>query len=81
MFENEGTALKTWDPAAVRFGPVSCCWWYYWNGANSADKGNHGGVDFLPWWLNHVKWMDAVNGARTLDVFDIHAYADANRRG
>ena len=81
MFENEGTALKTWDPAAVRFGPVSCCWWYYWNGANSADKGNHGGVDFLPWWLNHVKWMDAVNGARTLDVFDIHAYADANSSG
>jgi hypothetical protein len=33
-------------------------------------------VDFLPWWLNQVKWMDQINGARTLDVFDIHAYAD-----
>ena len=23
--------LKGWDPAAVRLGPVSCCWWFYWN--------------------------------------------------
>jgi len=76
LYEKEATNLKTWDPAAVRFGPVFCCWWYYWNGANGADKGNHGSVDFLPWWLNQVKWMDQINGARTLDVFDIHAYAD-----
>jgi hypothetical protein len=81
MFESEAGSLKTWDPAAVRFGPVTCCWWYYWNGANSADKGNHGGVDYLPWWLNQVNWMDTINGARTLDVFDIHAYADANTTG
>ena len=76
LYEKEATNLKTWDPAAVRFGPVFCCWWFYWNGANGADKGNHGGVDFLPWWLNQVKWLDQINGARTLDVFDIHAYAD-----
>jgi hypothetical protein len=76
LYEKEATNLKTWDPAAVRFGPVFCCWWYYWNGANGADKGNHGGVDFLPWWLNQVKWLDQINGARTLDVFDIHAYGD-----
>ncbi len=75
-FESEGTLLKAWDPAAVRFGPVFCCWWFYWNGANGSDKGNHGGVDFLPWWLNQVYWMDKINGARTLDVYDIHAYAD-----
>jgi hypothetical protein len=76
LYEQEATNLKTWDPAAVRFGPVFCCWWFYWNGANGADKGNHGGVDFLPWWLNQIKWLDQINGARTLDVFDIHAYAD-----
>ncbi len=75
-FESEGTQLKTWDAAAVRFGPVFCCWWFYWNGANGADKGNHGGVDFLPWWLNQVYWIDKIGGARTLDVYDIHAYAD-----
>ena len=76
LYEKEATNLKAWDPSAVRFGPVFCCWWFYWNGSNGADKGNHGGVDFLPWWLNQVKWMDQINGARTLDVFDIHAYAD-----
>ena len=76
LYEQEATNLKTWDPSAVRFGPVFCCWWFYWNGANGADKGSHGGVDFLPWWLNQIKWMDQINGARTLDVFDIHAYAD-----
>jgi hypothetical protein len=81
MFESEAGSLKTWDPAAVRFGPVTCCWWYYWNGANGADRGNHGGVDYLPWWLNQVYWMDTINGARTLDVFDIHAYAEANTAG
>jgi Glycoside hydrolase family 44 len=76
LYEKEATNLKTWDSSAVRFGPVFCCWWFYWNGANGADKGNHGGVDFLPWWLNQIKWLDQINGARTLDVFDIHAYAD-----
>jgi hypothetical protein len=81
MFENEGTALKTWDPAAVRFGPVSCCWYFYWAPANGTDRATHGGVDFLPWWLNQIKWMDTINGARTLDVFDIHAYAEANTSG
>lgn len=81
IYESEAASLETWDPAAVRFGPVSCCWWYYWNGANSNDKGDHGGVDFLPWWLNQIYWLDKINGARTLDVFDIHAYADANTAG
>jgi len=76
LYEQEATNLKTWDPAAVRFGPVFCCWWFYWNGANGSDKANHGGVDFLPWWLNQIKWLDQIGGARTLDVFDIHAYAD-----
>jgi hypothetical protein len=81
LYETEAANLKTWDPAAVRFGPVTCCWWYYWNGANSSDKSAHGGVDYLPWWLNQINWLDQINGARTLDVFDIHAYADADTTG
>jgi hypothetical protein len=72
----EARNLKTWDPQAIRLGPVSCCWWFYWNGANGNDKGNHGGVDFLPWWLNEVYWQDQIAGARSLDIFDIHAYPD-----
>src|ERR1022692_47633 len=72
----EARGLKSWDPAAIRLGPVSCCWWFYWNGENNNDKAAHGGVDFLPWWLNEVYWQDQIAGARSLDVFDIHAYPD-----
>jgi hypothetical protein len=75
-FVTEARNLKGWDPAAMRFGPVSCCWWFYWNGANSADKGAHAGVDLLPWWLNEVYWEDKVAGVRSVDVLDVHAYPD-----
>jgi len=33
-------------------------------------------VDFLPFWLNEVYWRDQIAGTRSLDIFDIHAYAD-----
>jgi hypothetical protein len=75
-YRSEALALKGWDAKAIRFGPVSCCWWFYWNGANNNDKAAHAGVDFLPWWLNEVYWQDRIGKARTLDVFDIHAYPD-----
>ena len=81
-YVSEAASVKSWDPAAVRFGPVSCCWWYYWNvGPAGDDKTAHAGIDFLPWWLNQVNWLDQVHGSRTLDVFDIHAYPDANTSG
>jgi hypothetical protein len=71
----EARNLKTWDPAAIRLGPVSCCWWFYWNSAaGGSDKSSHGGLDFLPWWLNDVYWSDQVAGTRSVDIFDIHAY-------
>ena len=77
IFVKESTALKGWDPAAIRLGPVSCCWYFYWRSATgSSDTTSHAGVDFLPWWLNEVAWADAVSGSRSLDVFDIHAYPD-----
>ena len=72
----EARALKGWDSKALRFGPVSCCWWFYWNGANNNDKAAHAGVDFVPWWLNEVYWQDKVGKTRSLDIFDIHAYPD-----
>jgi len=76
VFLTEAAGVKMWDPKAVRFGPVSCCWWFYWNGANNNDKNAHGGIDFLPWWINEIAWSDKVSGKRSLDVFDIHAYPD-----
>jgi len=79
LFETEGTALKTWDPSAVRFGPITCCWNYLWTaGPSGDDKNAHAGIDYAPWWLNQIKWLDQINGARTLDVFDIHAYFGDN---
>ena len=75
-FLAESRALKGWDPKAIRFGPVSCCWWFYWNGPNGNDKGAHAGVDLLPWWLNEVYWQDKVAGKRSVDVLDVHAYPD-----
>jgi hypothetical protein len=78
----EAGNLKTWDPAAIRLGPVSCCWYYYWRSATGvSDTTSHGGVDFIPWWLNQVAWADAVAGSRSLDIFDIHAYPDADTGG
>jgi hypothetical protein len=75
-YVTEARALKGGDSKALRFGPVSCCWWFYWNGANNNDKSAHAGVDFVPWWLNEVYWQDKVSKTRSLDVFDIHAYPD-----
>lgn len=70
--------LKTWDPAAIRLGPVSCCWWFYWTLGNPTDnKSAHAGIDFLPWWLNEVSWRDQIANTRSLDIFDIHAYPDS----
>ncbi len=84
IFLTESRNLKGWDPAAVRLGPVSCCWYYYWRSATGgSDTSSHGGVDFIPWWLNEVAWSDAVAGAntRSIDIFDIHAYPDADTGG
>jgi hypothetical protein len=73
----EARALQGWDPQAIRLGPITCCWWFYWNGANNNDKGVHAGIDYLPWWLNEVYWQDRIAGTQSVDVFDIHAYPDA----
>jgi hypothetical protein len=75
-FVTEARNLRGWDPKAIRLGPVSCCWWFYWNGANGNDKSAHAGVDLLPWWLNEVYWEDKVAGTRSVDVLDVHAYPD-----
>ena len=81
-FLKEARNLKTWDPQAVRFGPVSCCWFFYWNLNNSIDnKAAHANMDFLPWWLNEISWNDQISGVRSLDAFDLHTYTDASGSG
>src|SRR5581483_4735631 len=79
-FLSEARLVKSWDPAAVILDQVGCCWWYYWND-EASTKSTHGGVDFLPWWLNEIYWADQMAGSRSLDVFDLHAYPDADHPG
>lgn len=82
IYLTESGKLKTWDPQAVRMGWVSCCWYYYWNSAaGNTDKSSHANIDFMPWWLNEIAWNDAVNGTRSLDIFDLHAYPETNASG
>jgi hypothetical protein len=77
-FLKEAKPIKAWDPNAVLFAPVSCCWWFYWNSAaGDGDKTANASIDFLPWWLNEVAISDRVEGFRSLDVFDVHAYTDS----
>ena len=75
-FLNEALVVESYDPQAVLFAPVSCCWYFYWNGANVSDKAAHAGIDLLPWWLNEIFWSDTLTLTHTLDVFDVHAYPD-----
>ncbi len=41
-----------------------------------ATRAAHGNIDLLPWWLNEVSWHDQIDGTRSVDLFDIHAYPD-----
>jgi hypothetical protein len=77
IYLTEAAKLKGWDAQAVRMGWVSCCWYFYWNSA-AGDKATHANIDFMPWWLNEVAWNDSINGARTLDIFDLHAYPETS---
>ena len=82
IYLTEASNMKAWDPQAVRMGWVSCCWYYYWNSAaGNTDKSTHANIDFMAWWLNQIAWNDAVNGARTLDIFDVHAYPETSASG
>ncbi|MGH9534381.1 MAG: glycoside hydrolase family 44 protein [Terriglobales bacterium] len=78
-FTAEAGNLKSWDPQALTFGPVSCCREFYWNSAaGSTDKQANGNEDFWPWWLNNVVWEGDVEGQSLLNVFDFHAYPEIN---
>jgi hypothetical protein len=71
------TAVRQLAPNSELLGPVTCCWWFYWNSAaGEQDKAQHGNQDFLPWFLDHVRRHDEAAGLRTLDVLDIHYYPE-----
>ncbi len=83
-------AIKQADPTALVTGPVPGGWsgmlfskqdmyagwgkapYLYWD--NPTDQLAHGGVQWVPYYLQQMKAAEAKNGFRLLDVLDVHAY-------
>lgn len=71
------TAVRAQAPKAELLGPVSCCWYFYWNSpAGADDRAKHGDQELIPWFLQQVRQHDQAAGTRTLDVLDIHYYPE-----
>jgi hypothetical protein len=79
--------VKDVDPTAQITGPVSWGWTAYFfsprdrgndNYRTAADRAAHGGMPFLPWFLQQVAANDKKRGRRTLDVLDVHFYPQAD---
>jgi len=76
-FTRYADAIKAVAPHSLVTGPVSCCWYYYWNSMRGdLDRLRHGGITFLPWFLQAVRRHDQARGGRTLDVLDVHYYPE-----
>lgn len=70
-------AVHSVAPKAELTGPVTCCWYYYWeSAAGKLDKALHKNQEFLPWFLDQVRANDQKTGWRSLNVLDIHFYPD-----
>jgi uncharacterized protein (TIGR03437 family) len=83
-------AIKQADPTALVTGPVPGGWsgmlfskqdmyagwgkspYLYWD--NPVDQKAHGGVQWLPYYLQQMRAAETKNGFRLLDVLDVHAY-------
>ncbi len=84
------TAVKAADPTALVTGPVPAGWpgmWFsrkdmdngwgtapyqYWD--NPVDQKAHGGVPWIPYYLQQMQAFEKANGYRLLDVVDVHGY-------
>lgn len=78
--------LKTADPSALVVGPEEWGWsGYFYSGFDQQygsqhgwtslpDRANHGGADYLPWYLAQLRDASAAAGRRLLDVFSVHYY-------
>ena len=83
-------AVKGADPAALITGPVPGGWsgmlfsrvdmnsgwstppYQYWD--NPTDQKAHGGIAWIPYYLQQMKQFEQANGYRLLDYLDVHAY-------
>jgi hypothetical protein len=85
-FVDYATMIKNIDPNALAVGPEEWGWsgylysgydlqWGSRNGwSNLPDRAAHGGMDFLPWFLDQVRQRSNTAGRRLLDVFTVHYY-------
>jgi hypothetical protein len=85
-FEEYATVVKEQAPQARVLGPDVSGWLGYFYSdldrgsdafATHADRNQHGGQAFLPWWLRQVADADAKRGSRSLDLLDVHYYPQA----
>jgi uncharacterized protein (TIGR03437 family) len=81
-------AVKQADPTALVTGPVSAGWgsFFYsltdmnagWGRGgfwmNPVDRNQHGGIAFVPWYLQQFRQYEQQNRVRLLDYLDLHAY-------
>ena len=80
------TAIKNVDGSALVVGPEEWGWsGYFYSGYDQQyggqhgwgtlpDRVNHGGADYLPWFLDTMRQRSTTAGRRLLDVFTVHYY-------
>jgi uncharacterized protein (TIGR03437 family) len=84
------TAVKAVDSTALITGPVPGGWsgmlfsrvdmdsgwslppYQYWD--NPTDQKAHGGIPWVPYYLQQMSQFEKTNGYRLLDYLDVHAY-------
>jgi len=82
-------AIKTIEPGAQIFGPVTWGWCDYWTSAADAALGNcfegpdrtaHGGTPFVEWYLQRIcAEPGGPNNVRLVDFLDLHYYPQGDR--
>ena len=86
VFLEYAQASKDVDPDARVLGPALSGWTGYFYSPRdrgtdryrtAADRRAHGGMPFLPWWLDQVRQHDERVGRRTLDALTVHFYPQA----
>lgn len=84
--------VKAVDPTALVTGPIPGGWsgmlfsradmdsgwstspYQYWD--NPSDQKAHGGVPWVPYYLQQMQAAETKNNQRLLDVLDVHGYID-----
>ncbi len=76
--EEWAAAIKAVTPGALVFGPVS----YGWQGfVRLQDAPDHGGRDFLDFYLDAMRDAEGRARRRLVDVLDLHWYPEARGGG